>query len=166
MKTTSILIVVIAVTFIVPVMCQNNQASQQTTQTKVSYVCPMHPEETSDKPANCSKCGMALVKRTTTAIQKPADVQQKQTPQDKIAKAKGLLKEAKDELMDAEKYGCCIKEPCNICALQHQSCSCYKDLKAGKPVCNECYAGWQRGDGVDTSIKKSQVKTSYHKHSH
>ncbi len=24
------------------------------------YVCPMHPEETSDKPAKCSKCGMDL----------------------------------------------------------------------------------------------------------
>ncbi|KKS62550.1 MAG: hypothetical protein UV28_C0009G0026 [Candidatus Collierbacteria bacterium GW2011_GWE2_42_48] len=26
-----------------------------------SYVCPMHPEVTSDKPGNCPKCGMALV---------------------------------------------------------------------------------------------------------
>jgi Heavy metal binding domain/Protein of unknown function (DUF3659) len=28
-----------------------------------AYVCPMHPEVTSDKPGKCSKCGMALVKR-------------------------------------------------------------------------------------------------------
>lgn len=27
------------------------------------WVCPMHPEETSDKPGTCSKCGMALVER-------------------------------------------------------------------------------------------------------
>lgn len=26
----------------------------------VSYTCPMHPEEASDKPGKCSKCGMAL----------------------------------------------------------------------------------------------------------
>lgn len=26
----------------------------------VGYVCPMHPEETSDKPGKCAKCGMAL----------------------------------------------------------------------------------------------------------
>lgn len=26
-----------------------------------SYVCPMHPDVTSDGPARCSKCGMALV---------------------------------------------------------------------------------------------------------
>lgn len=27
---------------------------------KAVYVCPMHPEEVSDKPAKCSKCGMDL----------------------------------------------------------------------------------------------------------
>lgn len=25
------------------------------------YSCPMHPEETSDKPGSCPKCGMFLV---------------------------------------------------------------------------------------------------------
>jgi hypothetical protein len=27
---------------------------------KAVYVCPMHPEETSDKPGKCPKCGMDL----------------------------------------------------------------------------------------------------------
>jgi ABC-type uncharacterized transport system auxiliary subunit len=27
------------------------------------YACPMHPEVTSDKPGQCSKCGMDLVKK-------------------------------------------------------------------------------------------------------
>lgn len=35
----------------------------QTDSTKMAYVCPMHPEVTSDKPGNCPKCGMALVKK-------------------------------------------------------------------------------------------------------
>ncbi len=29
---------------------------------KEMYVCPMHPEETSDKPGECSKCGMEMKK--------------------------------------------------------------------------------------------------------
>ncbi len=28
------------------------------------YSCPMHPEVTSSKPGKCSKCGMALVKKS------------------------------------------------------------------------------------------------------
>lgn len=28
-----------------------------------AYVCPMHPDVTSDKPVKCSKCGMKLVKK-------------------------------------------------------------------------------------------------------
>lgn len=30
--------------------------------TTKKYVCPMHPEETSNKPGKCGKCGMSLVK--------------------------------------------------------------------------------------------------------
>lgn len=30
----------------------------------INYSCPMHSEETSDKPGKCSKCGMALVKKS------------------------------------------------------------------------------------------------------
>lgn len=30
---------------------------------KVQYTCPMHPEVVSDKPGNCSICGMSLVEK-------------------------------------------------------------------------------------------------------
>ena len=29
---------------------------------KMKYSCPMHPDELSNKPAKCSKCGMDLTK--------------------------------------------------------------------------------------------------------
>ena len=31
---------------------------------KVQYTCTMHPDVLSDKPGKCTKCGMALVKKT------------------------------------------------------------------------------------------------------
>ncbi|OOQ59212.1 heavy metal-binding domain-containing protein [Mucilaginibacter pedocola] len=34
---------------------------------KGKYYCTMHPDITSDKPATCSKCGMELAERDTTA---------------------------------------------------------------------------------------------------
>jgi hypothetical protein len=37
--------------------------SSTTLEAKMIYTCPMHPEITSDKPGNCPKCGMALVKK-------------------------------------------------------------------------------------------------------
>lgn len=88
------------------------------------------------------------------------------TPQEKIAEAKALLAEAKAELAEEGKYACCTKHPCNTCALEHHSCNCYQALKDNKPVCNECYAGWQRGDGVNTAIDKATVRTKYTGHAH
>ena len=32
-----------------------------------TYVCPMHPDVTSDRPGQCPRCGMALVKREPAA---------------------------------------------------------------------------------------------------
>jgi hypothetical protein len=35
-------------------------APADSTAHKAVYTCPMHPEEVSDKPGKCSKCGMDL----------------------------------------------------------------------------------------------------------
>ena len=88
------------------------------------------------------------------------------SPVEKIKMAKALLDEAKRGLKREGKYNCCIDTPCNQCALDHQSCPCYDELKASKPVCPECYAGWQRGEGKDSSIKPSEVKTKLSTHRH
>jgi hypothetical protein len=42
---------------------QNEKTTQTATTAKELYVCPMHPEVTSDKPGKCPKCGMELVKQ-------------------------------------------------------------------------------------------------------
>ncbi len=46
-----------------------HKTSKNTTEMKSNmnhmamYVCPMHPEVTSDKPGKCSKCGMDMVEK-------------------------------------------------------------------------------------------------------
>lgn len=85
---------------------------------------------------------------------------------EKIAQAKELLGEAKKGLMDDGKYNCCIKDPCDRCALDHQNCDCATDVKAGKAVCPDCYAGWQRGDGNVPGVSAKHVKLSSHSHTH
>lgn len=47
-----------------PLACnQSAKSKEQNKQVEVVYTCPMHPEVTSDKPGDCPKCGMALVKK-------------------------------------------------------------------------------------------------------
>ncbi|ODT52260.1 MAG: copper oxidase [Niastella sp. SCN 39-18] len=53
------------------------QAQKQ--QTQVVYTCPMHPEVKMDKPGNCPKCGMTLVKKTIKATQ-PKNGKKKEQP--------------------------------------------------------------------------------------
>lgn len=46
---------------------------------KVIYTCPMHPEIQMDKPGNCPKCGMTLVKKTITVPDTHAHMQMDKT---------------------------------------------------------------------------------------
>ena len=96
----------------------------------------------------------------------PQKTKDKMSATEKIKAAKKLLIDAKGQLSREGKYNCCLEVPCNQCALDHQSCPCYKDLKDGKPVCNECYAGWQRGEGRDKKIDLKDVKTTFSTHKH
>lgn len=98
-----------------------------------------------------------------------AQVKQSEPPttKGKIEQAKQLLKEAKKELMNKGEYNCCIKEPlCDRCALDHQNCDCATDVKQGRAVCSDCYAGWKRGDGTVPGVKADKVKLSSHGHKH
>lgn len=42
---------------------QQKTAREAVSAVKEVYVCPMHPEQVSDKPGKCPKCGMDLVKK-------------------------------------------------------------------------------------------------------
>src|SRR5690349_11600755 len=38
----------------------------------VTYTCPMHPEIHANKPGNCPKCGMKLVREKAKPVKKPS----------------------------------------------------------------------------------------------
>ena len=42
---------------------EKKATASDSTQTAALYVCPMHPEVTSDKADTCSMCGMDLEKK-------------------------------------------------------------------------------------------------------
>jgi len=85
--------------------------------------------------------------------------------EEQLNTVKANIRTTKLTLAKQGKYDCCIEEACNRCLFEHGSCPCAADLKAEKPVCPECYAGWQQGKGRIEGIDKSQVKTAL-VHSH
>ena len=45
----------------------NSPDTKAVVKSKSKYTCTMHPDLAFDKPGTCSKCGMELVERDTTA---------------------------------------------------------------------------------------------------
>jgi Heavy metal binding domain len=62
---------------------------------QVKYACPMHPEETSDKPGKCSKCKMDLTEVKQYSC--PMHPEETSTKPGKCTKCKMELKEVKQE---------------------------------------------------------------------
>jgi len=104
----------------------------------------------------------ASIKRERQNKTAPQASQRGLSGKEKALTAKRLLEEAKEDLV----YNCCIEDACDRCALDHQSCQCKKDLRAGKGICSDCYAGWQMGHGKIEGIKAGDVKPNFHSHNH
>jgi len=63
----------------------------------------------------------------------------------------------KGQLATQGRYACCIKSPCNLCALARGDCPCANEVKNGEGVCGECYAGWKAGHGKVQGIDPTKV---------
>lgn len=57
------------------------------------------------------------------------------------------------------KYTCCLRHPCDFCAMHMGQCPCGKNAAADKPVCNECKGSWYAGDGAVPGKSPDQIKT-------
>jgi hypothetical protein len=138
------------------------ESTPRLSQGQVHYTCPMHPDVASNKAGTCPTCGMALIPTRGETQDDTSSL----SPAERIAAAKKLIRQAKGDLIRDGSYRCCIEDPCDECALDHQNCPCFRNLRAGKEVCNQCYAGWQRGEGRDKSVDPKTVKTSVGTHRH
>ena len=81
---------------------QKTTSDSKTTKAKTSqvkYACPMHPEETADKPGKCSKCKMDLteVKQADKAYICPMHADITSDKPGKCSKCKMDLVEKKDD---------------------------------------------------------------------
>ncbi len=65
----------------------------------ITYTCPMHPEIHAQKPVNCPKCGMTLVKEKPKVLKKPVIKKpQSVTVQKDTIKVKPVITEVKDRV--------------------------------------------------------------------
>ena len=76
-----------------------------------------------------------------------------------MKKADKAIQEQKQKAMQNGKYGCCLKHPCDHCALKMGECPCGMNAAKDMPVCNECKGGWAAGDGVVPGKTADQIKT-------
>jgi membrane fusion protein, copper/silver efflux system len=59
--------------------CGRSDGDSTVSQSKVTYYCPMHPAYTSDKPGDCSICGMKLVEAKNTPSDKASSQAKEKT---------------------------------------------------------------------------------------
>jgi hypothetical protein len=76
-----------------------------------------------------------------------------------LKKAADTVEAFKAKAIKAGRYRCCLKHPCDFCALKMGTCPCDDQLAAGKPVCNECKGGWYAGDGEAKGKTADEIKT-------
>lgn len=76
-----------------------------------------------------------------------------------MTKVDQAIQAQKKQAASQGKYGCCLKQACDHCALKMGECPCGMNLRAGMAVCNECKGGWHAGDGAIAGINPADVKT-------
>jgi hypothetical protein len=76
-----------------------------------------------------------------------------------LKNADATVGKEKAKLIEAGKYTCCLKHPCDYCALKMGGCPCGMNAQKDMPVCNECKGSWYAGDGAVPGKTADQIKT-------
>jgi transcription initiation factor IIE alpha subunit len=122
MKSIKVLLIAVFTIFSVGLFAQQ-KTTQDTKNTKaktsqVKYACPMHPEETADKPGKCSKCKMDLTEVKIYSCPMHADI-------------------------TSDKPGKCSKCKMDLTEVKHNdkayTCPMHADINSDKPgKCSKC----------------------------
>lgn len=87
-------------------------------------------------------------------------MKQKMMSRPKVLKnVDSTLGKEKQKLIESGKYTCCVKHPCDHCALKMGECPCGMNAQKDMPVCNECKGAWYAGDGAVPGKTADQIKT-------
>ncbi len=76
-----------------------------------------------------------------------------------MANADKAVQGQKQTAIKAGKYACCLKHPCDFCALKMGECPCGMNVAKDMPNCNECKGAWYAGDGAVPGKTADQIKT-------
>ncbi len=76
-----------------------------------------------------------------------------------MKKADKSVQDEKTKAIKAGKFNCCLKHPCDFCALKMGECPCGMNVKEDKPNCNECKGAWYAGDGAVPGKTPDQIMT-------
>jgi hypothetical protein len=76
-----------------------------------------------------------------------------------IKAADKSIQQQKADAMKKGTYTCCLRNPCDFCALNFAQCPCGKNAAVDKAVCNECKGAWYAGDGAIPGKTPDQIKT-------
>jgi hypothetical protein len=73
--------------------------------------------------------------------------------------AEQSIQQQKAAAMKQGNYTCCLRNPCDFCAVNFAQCPCGKNAAVDKAVCNECKGAWYAGDGAIPGKTPDQIKT-------
>ncbi len=74
-----------------------------------------------------------------------------------VARVKGEVEEAKNNLSQQGRYACCVDPPCSQCLLKYGECRCRDVIRKGGHACGECNDAWMEGKGIVEGVSAAEL---------